>query len=83
VVGVPPFTVACLAGEGTKIEWRSEINRPCKVGFWRHGGAPGLGAPRGNKNALKHRQYTREALAELRRVRRIIRESRAIMKMLM
>jgi hypothetical protein len=26
-----------------------------------HGGAPGSGAPRGNKNALKHGRYTREA----------------------
>ncbi len=48
-----------------------------------HGGAPGSGAPRGNKNALKHGQYTRKALAELRRLRQIIRESRAIMKMIM
>jgi uncharacterized protein YjcR len=27
-----------------------------------HGGAPGSGAPRGNKNALKHGVYTREAI---------------------
>ena len=26
-----------------------------------HGGAPGSGAPPGNKNALKHGQYTRDA----------------------
>ena len=38
-----------------------------------HGGAPGSGAPRGNKNALKHGRYTREALAEYRRVRDLIR----------
>jgi glucans biosynthesis protein len=27
-----------------------------------HGGAAGSGAPRGNKNALKHGRYTREAI---------------------
>jgi glucans biosynthesis protein len=31
-----------------------------------HGGAPGSGAPPGNKNALKHGQYTRKALAQLK-----------------
>ena len=30
----------------------------------RHGGAPGVGAPRGSQNALKHGLYTRDALAE-------------------
>ena len=29
-----------------------------------HGGAPGSGAPLGNKNALKHGRYTREAIEE-------------------
>ena len=29
-----------------------------------HGGALGSGAPRGNKNALKHGRFTREAIAE-------------------
>jgi uncharacterized protein YjcR len=41
-----------------------------------HGGAPGSGAPRGNKNALKHGLYTREALEERRRVRELVRQSR-------
>jgi hypothetical protein len=29
-----------------------------------HGGAPGSGAPKGNKNAFKNGCYTKEALAE-------------------
>jgi len=33
-----------------------------------HGG-PSPGAPRGNKNALKHGRYTAEAIAERRRAR--------------
>jgi uncharacterized protein YjcR len=27
-----------------------------------HGGAEGSGAPKGNKNALKHGRYTKEAI---------------------
>ena len=38
-----------------------------------HGGAPGSGAPKGNQNALKHGEYTKEAIAERREVRGIIR----------
>jgi glucans biosynthesis protein len=44
-----------------------------------HGGAPGSGAPRGNKNALKHGVYTREAIAQRRQVRDMIRQSRALL----
>jgi uncharacterized protein YjcR len=40
-----------------------------------HGGAPGSGAPRGNKNALKHGRYTREAIQELRQLRALLRQS--------
>ena len=29
-----------------------------------HGGGPGSGAPKGNKNALKHGLYTKEAMEE-------------------
>jgi len=39
-----------------------------------HGGARGSGAPRGNKNALKHGRYTREAMAKRREERRQVRE---------
>ena len=35
-----------------------------------HGGAAGSGAPLGNKNALKHKRFTRQAYAE-RRLKRI------------
>ena len=47
-----------------------------------HGGAPGSGAPRGNKNALKHGRHAREALAERRRVRDLIRQSRELIEKL-
>jgi hypothetical protein len=32
------------------------------------GGAPGSGAPHGNKNALKHGLYTRDAIEERRQL---------------
>ena len=46
--------------------------RRCRM----HGCAPGSGAPKGNKNALKHGRYTREALAERRHFRGVIRQAR-------
>jgi glucans biosynthesis protein len=41
-----------------------------------HGGAPGSGAPRGNKNAMKHGLYTREAIEERRKMRDFLRQVR-------
>jgi uncharacterized protein YjcR len=46
--------------------------RRCRM----HGGAAGSGAPRGNKNALKHGRYTREAITERRHIRDLVRQSR-------
>jgi len=43
-----------------------------------HGGAPGSGAPHGNKNALRHGLYTREALAQRRKLRELMRQSREV-----
>jgi uncharacterized protein YjcR len=44
-----------------------------------HGGALGSGAPRGNKNALKHGFFTREAIAERRQLRELLRQSRDLL----
>jgi hypothetical protein len=44
-----------------------------------HGGAPGSGAPLSNKNALKHGMYTREALAELKLLRSLFRQSHELL----
>lgn len=62
---------------------RTRSGKPCRspavAGKKRcrmHGGAYGTGAPTGNKNALKSGFYTREAMAERRRVRELIRSSR-------
>jgi hypothetical protein len=45
-----------------------------------HGGAAGTGAPRGNKNALKHGVYTREAIAKRRQIQNLIGQSRLVIK---
>ena len=45
-----------------------------------HGGAPGSGAPRGNKNAQKHGLYTREAIAERKSLRSLVQQSRQLLQ---
>jgi transposase InsO family protein len=43
-----------------------------------NGGALGSGAPRGNKNALKHGRFTREAMAERAQIRELVRQTRKL-----
>ena len=43
-----------------------------------HGGAPGSGAPKGNKNALKHGLYTREAIEMRRQLQDLLRQARKL-----
>ena len=45
-----------------------------------HGGVHGSGAPRGNKNALKHGRYTREAIEERRSLRSLLREAHTLVQ---
>jgi hypothetical protein len=45
-----------------------------------HGGAPGSGAPRGNKNALKNGHYTREAIQQRRQLQALLRQSRVLIQ---
>lgn len=45
-----------------------------------HGGASGSRAPRGNKNALKHGAYTREALERRAVLQDLIREAEQLLK---
>ena len=61
---------------------RTRSGRPCRsppVGGKKrcrmHGGAPGSGAPRGNRNALKHGRYTKAAKADRRALRGLIRDA--------
>ena len=50
--------------------------RRCRM----HGGAPGSGAPRGNKNAFKHGLFTREAIAERRQLGELMRRSQELIE---
>jgi uncharacterized protein YjcR len=66
---------------------KSRSGKPCRwpavAGKKRcrmHGGAAGSGAPCGNKNALKHGRYTREAIAERRQLRALLRQSRSLIQ---
>jgi ABC-type Fe3+/spermidine/putrescine transport system ATPase subunit len=61
-------------GSGCKRPYPKQ--RRCRM----HGGALGCGAPRGNKNALKHGRYTREAFAEYQLLRELIRQSRGLLQ---
>jgi len=45
-----------------------------------HGGAPGSGAPNGNRNALRHGRYTAQAIAMRREMRALLRRSRELME---
>ena len=44
-----------------------------------HGGAKGSGAPKGNRNALKHGTYTKEARAQRARLRALLQEAQKIL----
>ena len=45
-----------------------------------HGGAAGSGAPKGNKNALKHGKYTREMLELRREMAQLMREAKQTLR---
>jgi glucans biosynthesis protein len=45
-----------------------------------HGGAPGSGAPKGNKNALKHGYYTREAIEQRRALHQLMRQAEDLLE---
>ena len=45
-----------------------------------HGGAPGSGAPKGNRNALKHGLFTRDAIAEREQIQALLGEARKFLQ---
>jgi glucans biosynthesis protein len=45
-----------------------------------HGGAPGSGAPRTNRNARKHGRFTRDAIAQRREIRALLGEARKMLE---
>jgi len=44
-----------------------------------HGGAPGSGAQRANQNARKHGLFTRDAIAERKRIHALLGEARKLL----
>jgi glucans biosynthesis protein len=47
---------------------------PGKRRCFQHGGARGIGAPKGSRNAWKHGAYTREEIAQRQRINAFLRE---------
>lgn len=45
-----------------------------------HGGASGTGAPRANRNALKHGLFTQAAIAQRRQIRGLLGEVRRLLE---
>jgi uncharacterized protein YjcR len=45
-----------------------------------HGGAKGSGAPRGNRNALKHGAFTKEAIKRRVNLRQQIQDAEKLLK---
>lgn len=65
---------------GAKTRRGSPCRAPAVAGKARcrmHGGAAGSGAPLGNRNALKTGLHTREAKADRKALRELMRETRA------
>ena len=44
-----------------------------------HGGAPGSGAPRANRNARKHGLFTRDAIAGRRQIQALLGDARKLL----
>jgi hypothetical protein len=66
---------------------RTRTGKPCqspavkgKARCRMHGGAPGSGAPIGNRNALRHGRCTAQAIATRREMRDLLRRSRELME---
>jgi len=59
---------------------KTRAGTPCKSpamanGRCRMHGGKSTGAPRGNQNALKHGFYTKQAIADRRHIRQLLKES--------
>ena len=45
-----------------------------------HGGAPGSGAPKANRNARKHGRFSRDAIAERRQIQALLGDARRLLE---
>ena len=63
---------------GAKTRAGGSCRAPAKHGKRRcrmHGGAPGSGAPKGNRNARRHGLFTKDAIAERERIQDLLGET--------
>lgn len=68
---------------GAKTRAGTPCRCPCVRGrprCYRHGGAPGSGAPKGNKNAWKHGRYSRERVEARREAREAMRALKELLE---
>ena len=68
---------------GAKIRSGGSCRSPAVRGKRRcrmHGGALESGAPRGNQNARKHGRFTRDAIAERKRIEALLGEVRMLLE---
>jgi hypothetical protein len=68
---------------GAKIRAGGSCRSPAMRGKRRcrmHGGAPGSGAPRGNRNARRHDLFTGEAIAERKQIGALLGEARKLLQ---
>jgi uncharacterized protein YjcR len=78
-------TVSMLASQrcGAKTRKGGSCKSPAVHGKKRcrmHGGASGSGAPKENKNALKHGFFTKDAIEERKHLRALVRGSRKFLR---
>ena len=64
---------------------KTRSGKPCQSpamanGRCRMHGGPSPGAPKGNRNAVKHGQYTRRAIQQRREIAALLRASRALLR---
>ena len=62
---------------GARTRQSDTCKRPCASGknrCYMHGGALGSGAPRGNRNALKHGNYTKESKERRSTINQMIKQ---------
>ena len=81
----PRNTEAMMASArcGAKTRAGTPCQAPAVAGKARcrmHGGARGSGAPIGNRNALKHGNYTREKLEIRRELAQLMRDARETLR---
>jgi uncharacterized protein YjcR len=68
---------------GAKIRSGGSCRAPAVRGKRRcrmHGGAPGSGAPKRNKNARKHGRFTKVAIAERKQIEALLGEARKLLQ---